>query len=433
MIIERKLYLDRLISKKDNGFIKIITGLRRCGKSYLLFNLYKDWLLSTGIKEDCIIELRLDEDTNIKYRNPIELGKYIREKVCDKQKHFYVFLDEIQKVAEIQNPYIADYGEKITFVDVLLGLRSESNIDLYVTGSNSKMLSSEVVTEFKDRGTEIKVNPLCFNEFYNAFPGDKSHAWREFVRYGGMPATLSMVSAEEKSIYLKNLFDKTYITDVVERHKINNDISYLEDILNVTASSIGSLTNATRLSNTFKSVNGLSIKSSTITTYINYFIDAFIMKKSERFDVKGKQYIGTQQKYYYSDIGLRNARLNFRQVEESHIMENIIYNELGVRNFNVDIGVVEYNHTDNTGKKLRSQLEIDFVANRNDNTYYIQSALTVADPDKQIQETRSLNRISDSFKKIVVVRDDIIPSYDDKGIYYIGIEEFLLHYIDTME
>lgn len=426
MVVQRPLYLNKLISKKENGFIKVITGVRRCGKSYLLFNLYNDYLLSHGIREKHIISLALDEVSNAKYRNPIELDKHIREQITDKNHMYYVFLDEIQKVAEIKNPYIPDDDSTISFVDVLLGLMKMSNVDLYVTGSNSKMLSSDILTEFRDRGDEIKVNPLTFKEFCSAFNGDNRAAWREYYTYGGMPVVMLRKSHEEKSKYLKDLFTKTYIADVVERHKIQNGPDVLEELLNIISSAIGSLTNPTKLSHTFKSVKRTAISSSTINTYLDYFIDAFIISKAYRFDIKGKKYIDTPLKYYFSDVGLRNARLNFRQQEENHIMENIIHNELAARGFDIDVGVVEYNYKNNQGKSHRSQLEVDFVANKQSRRYYIQSALTIADEDKRVQETNSLYRITDSFKKIVVVKDDIVAWHDEQGILYIGIEQFLL-------
>lgn len=426
MIIERKKYLDKLISKKDNGLIKVITGIRRCGKSFLLFELYHGYLNSVGVTDDCIIEIALDEAINAKYKNPFELDKYVREITSDKSKRFYVFIDEVQLVLEMQNPYVHGVEDKIGFVPVLLGLMKLKNVDLYVTGSNSKMLSTDILTEFKDRGDEVKVNPLTYKEFYDAYKGDKHNAWQEYFTYGGMPFVLSKSTPEEKSKYLKGLFTKTYITDVIERNKINNDKDILEDLLNILSSAIGSLTNPSKLSNTFKSVKNINISSSTISKYIDYFAEAYIVNKAERYDIKGKKYMETPLKYYYTDVGLRNARLNFRQMEESHIMENIIYNELIAREFNVDVGVVEYNHKNNKGKNVRSRLEIDFVVNSGSNRYYIQSALSVADEEKRQQEINSLKRIADSFKKIVVVKDNIIPWHDEDGIYYVGVEQFLL-------
>jgi len=434
MKIQRDRYLSQVIEKKNDGMIKIITGIRRCGKSYLLNILFRQHLLDTGVSEKDIVMLALDEDINAKYRNPIELGKYIREICADKNRYFYVLLDEIQKVDSIQNPYLPDNpNEKIGFVDVLLGLKKLDNVDLYVTGSNSKMLSVDILTEFKDRGEEIRVNPLTFDEFCSAYEGESRMAWTEFMMYGGMPFVMSKKGHAEKADYLKGLFERTYITDVIERNKLRASKDVLEDILNYLASSVGSLTNATKLENTFKSTKNLIVSHSTISAYIDYFIDAFIVKKAERYDIKGRKYIGAQQKYFFSDIGLRNARLNFRQQEETHIMENIIFNELTARGFSVDVGVVETMITNAEGKRQRSQLEVDFVCQRGQSRYYIQSALTVADEKKRLQEIHSLTRINDSFIKIVVVKDYILQWRDDSGILYIGIEDFLLNYINTMQ
>ncbi|MBR6620418.1 MAG: ATP-binding protein [Clostridia bacterium] len=426
LMIERKKYLERLINKKENGLVKVITGIRRCGKSYLLFNIYKNYLNSIGVNDDCIICLALDDDENIRYRNPLELGKYIRSMTSDKSKQYYVFLDEIQKVVTIQNPYIDGVEDKVGFVDVVLGLMKHDNIDVYVTGSNSKMLSSDIITEFRGRGDEIRVNPLSFEEFYNAYEGDKHNAWQEYYTYGGLPLVTKKKGHEEKARYLQSLFEKIYIGDIIERNKILYDKSVLDDMLNIVSSSIGSLTNAGKIAKTFKSEKQVSISDDTVSRYLDFFIDAFLIYKAERYDVKGRKYIGSPLKYYFSDVGLRNARLNFRQQEENHIMENVIYNELCAREFNVDVGVVEYCYKDENKKSKRMQLEIDFVANKGSKKYYVQSALSVGEEEKRLQEIRSLNRVGDSFKKIVVVRDNIIPWHDDNGILYIGIEQFLL-------
>jgi predicted AAA+ superfamily ATPase len=426
MRIKRDKYLNKLISKKENGLIKVITGIRRCGKSFLLFELYHEYLNSVGVLDGNIIELALDEAIHAQYRNPLELDQYIRTQVADKTQKYYVFLDEIQKVSEIQNPYLNDAEAKIGFVDVLLGIMKIKNVDLYVTGSNSRMLSSDILTEFKDRGDEIRVNPLTYSEFYAAFEGEKRYAWREYYTYGGMPLVLSKKTHQEKSKYLKDLFAKTYLSDVLEHNRILNEQSVLEDLLNIISSSVGSLTNPTKLSNTFKSVRQLSVSSTTIGKYLDYFIDAFIMYKALRYDIKGKKYMDTPLKYYFTDVGLRNARLNFRQQEENHIMENIIFNELMAREYDVDVGVIEYNRKEDDGRKIRTQLEVDFVANTGSKRYYIQSALSVADEEKRAQEINSLLRVNDSFAKIVVVKDDIIPWHDEHGILYIGIEQFLL-------
>lgn len=398
MVINRDRYLNKLIAKKENGLIKVITGIRRCGKSFLLFELYHEYLNSIGVSNDNIIELALDEAMNAKYRNPLELDQYIREQITDKERKFYVFIDEIQKVSEIQNPYVDDAEAKIGFVDVLLGLMKIKNVDLYVTGSNSRMLSSDILTEFKDRGDEIRVNPLTYSEFYSAYEGEKRHAWREYYTYGGMPLVLSKKTHEEKSKYLKDLFAKTYISDVIEHNKILNEQSVLEDLLNIVSAAVGSLTNPTKLSKTFQSVKQVSVTANTISKYLDYF----------------------------TDVGLRNARLNFRQQEANHIMENIIFNELQAREYDVDVGVVEYNSQNKDGKKVRIQLEVDFVANKGSKRYYIQSAFSIDGEEKRRQEINSLLRVPDSFRKIVIVRDDIIPWHDENGILYVGIEQFLL-------
>ena len=425
-MIERKKYLDKLISRKQNGLVKVITGIRRCGKSYLLFNIYKEYLKSIGVEDECIICLALDDDENIRYRNPLELGKHIRSLTADESKDYYVFLDEIQKVVTIQNPYIEGAEDKISFVDVVLGLMKHDNIDLYVTGSNSKMLSSDILTEFRGRGDEIRVNPLSFAEFYNAFEGDRHDAWQEYYTYGGLPLVLAKKTHEEKARYLQTLFDTIYLSDIMDRNSLVHEKNLLDDILNIISSSIGSLTNANKITNTFKSERQVNISNFTVSKYLDFLIDAFLIYKASRYDVKGRKYIGSPYKYYFSDVSLRNARLNFRQQEENHIMENIIYNELCGRDFNVDVGVVEYCYKDEEKKSKRAHLEIDFVANKGSKKYYVQSALTVADEEKREQEVRSLNRVGDSFKKIVVVKDNVIPWHDDNGILYIGIEQFLL-------
>lgn len=423
----REQYLKEIISKKDNGRIKIITGLRRSGKSVLLFQLYREWLLGEGVKEDQIIALALDILENARYRNPLELDKYVRDHMVDPKKRYYIFIDEIQFVSEIQNPYVDNEDAKITFIDVILGFMHMDNADVYVTGSNSKMLSSDILTQFRDRGDEIRVYPLSFAEFYNEYEGDKRGAWQDYYTYGGMPLATSLESNEEKSRYLKDLFDRTYIKDVLERHEIKNDTEVLDILLDVLASGIGSLTNPSKLANTFKSERQIGIGSETIEKYIGYFEESFLIEKAVRYDVKGRKYIGTPAKYYYTDLGLRNARLGFRQLEETHIMENVLYNDLIRRGMNVDVGVVEYNTKDADGKKIRKQLEVDFVVNQGGKRFYIQSALSIADPDKKEQEIESLKRIPDSFSKMVVVRDYLKPWQDENGITYVGIEQFLLN------
>ena len=423
----REQYLKEIISKKDNGRIKIITGLRRSGKSVLLFQLYREWLLGEGVKEDQIIALALDILENARYRNPLELDKYVRDHMVDPKKRYYIFIDEIQFVSEIQNPYVDNEDAKITFIDVILGFMHMDNADVYVTGSNSKMLSSDILTQFRDRGDEIRVYPLSFAEFYNEYEGDKRGAWQDYYTYGGMPLATSLESHEEKSRYLKDLFDRNYIKDVLERHEIKNDTEVLDILLDVLASGIGSLTNPSKLANTFKSERQIGIGSETIEKYIGYFEESFLIEKAVRYDVKGRKYIGTPAKYYYTDLGLRNARLGFRQLEETHIMENVLYNDLIRRGMNVDVGVVEYNTKDADGKKIRKQLEVDFVVNQGGKRFYIQSALSIADPDKKEQEIESLKRIPDSFSKMVVVRDYLKPWQDENGITYVGIEQFLLN------
>ena len=426
MELERKEYLQKLIDKKDNGRVKIVTGIRRCGKSYLLFELYTKYLQKQGVEEDQIIGVALDELPNVQYRDPFALDKYIRARITDKEKRYYILIDEIQFVSEIRNPYVDDPNAKINFIDVVIGLMKIKNADVYVTGSNSKMLSSDILTQFRDRGDEIRVYPLSFAEFYAAYQGDKYNAWTDYCTYGGMPVTLTLASHEQKSQYLRDLFTRTYLRDVVERHSIQNDTEVLEDLLNIIASSIGSLTNPTKLSNTFASEKHLKISSATIDRYLSYFSEAFLISKTERYDIKGKQYIHTPVKYYFTDVGLRNARLGFRQQEENHIMENVLYCDLLRRGYDVDVGVVEHNYKKADGKSARVQLEIDFVINRGNQRYYIQSALSISDPEKHAQEIGSLIKVPDSFRKIVVVGNKINPWKDENGILYIGIEQFLL-------
>ena len=426
MEVQRPRYLNQLIDKKDNGRVKIITGIRRCGKSYLLFELYRKYLLSNEVREDQIIMIALDSLKNIKYRNPIELDDYLRDKIQDNGRKYYIFIDEIQFVEEISNPYLEGTDSKVNFVDLVLGLMKIPNVDVYITGSNSKMLSSDVLTQFRDRGDEIRVYPFSFAEFYSCYEGDKGKAFDEYCLYGGMPMSVQLSNHEKKSEYLKNVFTSTYIKDVMERNKILKDASIMDDLLDIISSSIGSLTNPTKLANTFMSEKNIKISQLTVSNYLDYFIDAFLIEKARRYDVKGRKYISSPYKYYFSDIGLRNARLNFRQNEQSHIMENVIYNELRMRGLNVDVGVVEYNYKDENKKTVRKNLEVDFIINRGSNRYYIQSALNVDTKEKQVQETESLRRTGDSFKKIVIVRNNIVPRFDDDGILYIGVEDFLL-------
>ena len=405
--IKRDIYLNRLINRKENGLIKVITGIRRCGKSYLLDPLFKNYLLDSGVKENHIIKLELDKEENSKYLDSHELNLYIKSQIKDKDM-YYILLDEIQLVNG--------------FESLLNGFLYESNLDVYVTGSNSKFLSSDVITEFRGRGDEVKVFPLSFSEFINAFEGDKITAWNEYILYGGLPLILSKKTDEEKAKYLKDLFEQTYLKDIIERNNIQR-FDIIDSIINILASSVGSLTNSQKIYNTFVSNGEKEVSLNTINSYIKYIEDSFIVNKSNRYDVKGKKYIQTPQKYYFSDIGLRNARLNFRQQEENHIMENIIYNELMIRGYNVDVGVVEIRNEN----KDRKQLEVDFVCNLGNKKYYIQSALNLETREKTIQEERPLMNINDNFKKIIVVKDNIKHWYTEEGILIIGVQEFLLN------
>ena len=409
--IKRDLYLKKLIDRKENDLIKIITGIRRCGKSYLLDPIFKRYLTENGVDEEHIIKLELDSIENKEYRNPNKLYEYVMQKITD-DRMYYILLDEIQKVED--------------FESVLNSFLRKKNLDVYVTGSNSKFLSSDIVTEFRGRGDEIRVFPLSFSEFFEAYEGDKKDAFNEYITYGGMPYILSRKTEEEKGKYLNNLFDNTYINDIIERNHIQKD-DKLNSIINMIASSIGSLTNPNKIENTFKSNNISDITIPTINNYLNYLIDAFLINKAERFDIRGKKYISTPSKYYFTDVGLRNARLNFRQQEETHLMENVIYNELLVRGYNVDVGVVEINEENKEGKKIRKQIEVDFVCNQGSKRYYVQSAFAIPDKEKMKQEQRPFNYIQDSFKKIIVVRENIKLWRNEEGTVIMGIEEFLLN------
>ncbi len=404
--INRDLYLNKVISKRENGLIKIVTGIRRCGKSYLLDPLYKNYLLNDGVDEEHIIKLDLDERQNKKYLNPDELDNYVRGLIKDNNM-YYLILDEVQKVED--------------FESVLNGFLHIKNLDVYVTGSNSKFLSSDIVTEFRGRGDEIKVYPLSFREFSSYFDEVTNSVWKQYITYGGLPRILSFKTDIEKSDYLKNLFDKTYLSDIIERNNIQR-VDVLDSLVNVLASSIGSLTNPNKLFNTFESNGIKDISVNTLTSYIGYLKDAYLISKTERYDVKGKKYIQTPFKYYFTDIGLRNCRLNFRQQEETHIMENIIYNELVIRGYNVDVGVVELREGNE-----KKQVEIDFVCNQLDKKYYIQSALSLPTREKTLQEERPLLNIPDGFKKIIVVKDDVGHWYSEEGILILGLNEFLLN------
>ncbi len=411
MEIARDLYLTKLKNKKNNKLIKIITGLRRSGKSYLLDPMFKNLLLADGVKEDHIIKVDLDSIENRELTTDgLNLYKYIMNKIKD-DNMYYILLDEIQNVKD--------------FESVLNSFLRKDNLDVYVTGSNSKFLSTDIITEFRGRGDEIRIYPLSFSEFYNAYE-DKKRALKDYMTYGGMPYILYLKTTEEKSEYLNNLFNNTYLNDIVERNKIQRE-DILESIINMLSSSVGSLTNPKKLYDTFISNGYTEINRTTINSYINYLQDAFLINKAERYDIKGKKYITTPSKYYFTDIGLRNARLNFRQQEEDHLMENIIYNELLVRGYNVDVGVIEKYEKDSTGKTIRKQLEVDFVCNQASKRYYIQSTFAIPNKEKMEQEQKSLVNINDNFKKIIIVKDDINLWRNEQGILIISLEEFLLN------
>ena len=410
MEIKRDLYLNKLIRKKNNGLIKIVTGVRRCGKSYLLFNLFHNHLLEEGVEEDHIIEVALDDRSNKELRDPDNMLKFVKERIVDKET-YYIILDEVQLLDE--------------FEDVLNSFLHIRNADIYVTGSNSKFLSSDLITEFRGRGDEIRIYTLSFREFVSVYDGSLDEAWDEYFNYGGLPLIISMETVEDKVEYLTSLFQKVYLSDIVERNKVRNK-DELDELVDILASAIGSLTNPSKLAKTFKSVKGKVISDKTLKTYIDYLIDAFLISKAKRFDIKGKRYIGSPAKYYFEDIGLRNARLNFRQVEITHIMENIIYNELRIRGYKVDVGLVEHYSTGKDGKRQKKQLEVDFVATKGSEKYYIQSAFAMNNEEKIAQEQRSLVHISDSFKKIIIVADNIKVRRNEEGITTMGLRNFLL-------
>lgn len=425
MRIERTKYLQELIDRKHNGLVKVITGIRRCGKSYLLFTLFYDHLIAEGVKKENIITLELDQTENIRYRNPFELDRYLRSLIRDNGEMHYVFLDEIQFVENVKNPYVEN-GAEITFYDVLNGLMRIKNADIYVTGSNSKMLSTDVLTEFRGRGDEVRVQPLVFSEYMQAYDGDKFDGWLDYYTYGGLPAILERKTDSQKADYLERLFEETYIKDIVERNRVKNPDD-LEDLLNVVSSCIGSLTNPNRLSNTFKTEKGVDLSKTTIEKYLGYFEDAFLIEETKRFDIKGRRYINTPKKYYFTDVGLRNARLHFRQQEENHIMENIIYNELIYRGFRVDVGIVEVCEKQADGTFRQKQLEVDFIANKGSQRYYIQSAFNLPTDEKIRQEIRPYMAIEDSFKKIVVTKNHMKLQRDENGIATMSIYDFLLN------
>ena len=423
MVIRRDRYLERLISKQNNGMIKVITGIRRSGKSYLLFNLFYDHLLASGTPEDNIICIALDDVENEAYRDPYRLYLYIKERVQDNREQYYVLIDEAQYAIskeEMKNP-----DEPIRLYGVLNSLLRKSNVDVYITGSNSKFLSSDVMTEFRGRGDEIHISPLSFSEFYPASGQEKSDAWRDYLYYGGLPHILAESGGEAKSRYLENLNKEIYLRDMCERYGIRDEESMLI-LMKVIASAIGSLSNAQKISDTFRSSGNKVITMPTISSYLKYLQESFVVEKAERYDIKGRKYISTPSKYYYSDLGLRNALLNFRQFEETHLMENAIYNELIYRGYSVDVGVVE-TRVDEGGKKVRKQLEVDFVVNQFNKRYYIQSAFLISDREKVEQEQAPLVKIPDSFKKIIVVGNHSPIWRNEKGITFMGIYDFLLN------
>lgn len=411
MEIKRNRYLNTLISKKHNGLIKVITGMRRCGKSYLLFTLFKEHLLSDGIDENHIIEIAFDAFENKKYRDPDVLYPYLKKQIKD-DAMYYVLLDEVQLLGE--------------FESILNSLIRMKNVDVYVTGSNARFLSKDVITEFRGRGDEVHMYPLSFAEFMSVYPGTKQDGWNEYMLYGGIPPLLEFTTPDQKITFLKSLFEETYISDIVGRHNIRNKAE-LEELLNILSSAIGSLTNPQKLSATFQTVKKKKISNSTIKRYINYLCDSFLIDSAIRYDVKGRKYIDTPVKYYFTDMGLRNARLNFRQIEETHSMENIIFNELKMRGFNVDVGVIMQYETNEKGSNIRKQLEIDFVCNQGSKRYYIQSAYAIPDQAKMEQEQRSLMLTGDFFKRMIITKDTPAPYYNESGVLIMSVYDFLLN------
>lgn len=410
MKINRDYYLNKLISRKNNGMVKVITGLRRCGKSYLLFTLFKDYLLENGVDANHIIEIQFDDFAFKKYRKAQAAYDFVKEKIKD-ERQYYILLDEVQLLEE--------------FEDVLNGFLHIKNADTYVTGSNAKFLSKDIITEFRGRGDEVHINPLCFSEFMSVYDGTVENGWKEFSLYGGLPPVVLLESPEQKSQYLKNVFSETYLADIIERNKIRN-YDELDELINILSSSIGSLTNPKKLADTFLSVKKSKLSQETIKKYLEYLSDSFLINPSLRYDIKGKKYIETPLKYYFSDIGLRNARLNFRQLEETHTMENILYNELLKRGYNVDVGVVQISEKNNEGTNSRISYEIDFVVNQGYKRYYIQSAFDIPDRQKMLQEERPFLNIKDSFKKIIIQKNCPAPYYTEEGILVMGIIDFLL-------
>lgn len=423
MEIKRDRYLNRLISKKNNGLIKVITGIRRSGKSYLLFNLYYDYLISTGVAEDNIITIPLDDVDYEEYCEPHVLYDYIKSRIIDKSQQYYVFIDEAQYA--ITKDEMKDADTPIRLYGVLNSLLRRKNVDIYVTGSNSKFLSSDIMTEFRGRGDEIHVSPLAFSEFYPASGKDKADAWLEYLYYGGLPHILSEPDDEAKTRYLERLNKEIYLRDLGERYDLRDE-NGMESLMKVIASTVGSLSNAQKISDTFKSSGDKSISMPTVSRYLKYLQESFLIQKAERYDIKGRKYISTPAKYYYTDLGLRNALLNFRQFEETHLMENAIYNELVYRGYSVDVGVVEIRTSDN-GKMLKKQLEVDFVVNQASKRFYIQSAFALPIQGKIEQEQASLIKIRDSFKKIIIVGGNSPVWRNESGITFMGIYDFLLN------
>lgn len=411
MEIKRDRYLNTLIRKEHNGLIKVITGMRRCGKSYLLFTLFKEHLLSEGVAEDHIIEIAFDAFENRKYRDPDVLYPYLKERIKD-DAMYYVLLDEVQLLGE--------------FESILNSLIRMKNVDVYVTGSNARFLSKDVITEFRGRGDEVHMHPLSFAEFMSVYQGTKQDGWNEYMLYGGIPLVLEFTTPDQKIAFLKSLFEETYISDIVGRHHIRNKAE-LEELLNILSSAIGSLTNPEKLSATFQTVKKKKISTSTLRRYIDYLCDSFLIDSAIRYDVKGKKYIDTPVKYYFTDMGLRNARLNFRQIEETHSMENIIFNELKMRGFNVDVGVIVQYDTNGKGNGIRKQLEIDFVCNQGSKRYYIQSAYAIPDQAKMEQEQRSLMLTGDFFKRLIITKDTPAPYYNESGVLIMSVYDFLLN------
>ena len=424
MEIKRDSYLQQLISYRFDGLVKVITGIRRCGKSYLLKKIYRDYLIQNGVREEQIIIIELDLAKDIKYRDPLVLSSFVREKVEGKGEEYYLFIDEIQMSDEVPNPYNAA-GKNITFYDALNDLRSLTNLDVYVTGSNSKMLSSDILTEFRGRSDEIHVHPLSFAEYYSAVGGDKNEAFDDYAFYGGMPLILSRPDDGAKMNYLKSLFSEVYIKDIVERKNIERQ-DVLEQLIDLLCSSIGSLTNPTKIADTLRSKQTAGVSSNTVRAYIGHLEDAFLFSESKRYDVKGKSYFDSPNKYYSEDLGLRNARIGFRQQEMTHIMENIIYNELVIRQFSVDVGVVYARTINRNGNSVRTPREIDFIVTSGNKKTYIQSAYSMSTEEKRETELRPFALTGDSFPKIVVRKDIGKRWYDEKGILNINIIDFLL-------